>query len=392
MKFGKIVFRLAVLIHALGMLFFTFYLMRLPWLAGDEKLLIWSTSLFQLVKREPPPPEDFALVNTSYDLKLIDRIDANGFPIGQQVITDREKLARLVEILASGPKKPAYVIMDIHFADTSSDDHRLRKAFTRLPNTMVSAHLNDDDQFEAPVFTEVGTGLSDYVTASVFEGVYKYQLVFRDTMMLTPLKVHAALTNQPVKTWGPFVKIGDRWTLNHFILNFRLLQKDLVDDKADFNPVNLGELLSLPDEEIRSFAAGKILVLGDFLENDMHQTLFEVTAGPVILLNAYLSIREGDTSIGLVFLLLLFGIHLFLSHRVFNRRDFLTGRGRLRWRKFEWALPTDGFLGYLSLLIMLSLITFFLYNIHLNVFFLACVYYASARAMDVAYDRKWLVR
>ena len=392
MRFGKVAFRLAIVAHALGMLFFTFYLMRLPWLAGDEKLLIWSTSLFQLVNREPPPPEEFALVNTSYDLKLIDRIDANGFPVGQQVITDREKLARLVEILASGPKKPAYVIMDIHFADTSSDDQRLREAFSRLPNTMVSAHLNDDDQFEAPVFKEVGTGLSDYVTASVFEGVYKYQLVFRDTMLLTPLKVHAALTKQPVKAVGPFVKVGDRWMLNHFILNFRLLQKDLVDDKADFNPVNLGELLSLPEDEIRSFAAGKILVLGDLLENDMHQTLFEVTAGPVILLNAYLSIREGDTALGVMFLLLLFGVYLFLSHRVFNQQDFLTGRGQFKWRGFELVLPTDGFMGYLSVLVLLSLFTFFLYNVHLNVFFLACAFYASAWTVEVAYGRKWLLR
>ena len=56
------------------------------------------------------------------------------------------------------------------------------------------------------------------------------------------------------------------------------------------------------------------------MENDMHETLFEVTSGPLILLNAYLAINRKDTTIGVVFFMLIFGCYLLLSRRAFDSR------------------------------------------------------------------------
>ena len=46
------------------------------------------------------------------------------------------------------------------------------------------------------------------------------------------------------------------------------------------NPISLGELLYLLDEDIQEYLNGKVVVIGDFFENDMHETVLEITAGP----------------------------------------------------------------------------------------------------------------
>jgi len=68
-------------------------------MAGDEKFMIWFTSGIKLSYREMPPPDQFAFINTAYDLQLINKTGQYGFPVGNQAITDREKLARLFNVI-----------------------------------------------------------------------------------------------------------------------------------------------------------------------------------------------------------------------------------------------------------------------------------------------------
>ena len=64
----KFFLAIGMVVVTMTMLWLTFFLMKLPWLAGDEKFLIWSTSAVKLAVRDVPDPENFALINTSYDL------------------------------------------------------------------------------------------------------------------------------------------------------------------------------------------------------------------------------------------------------------------------------------------------------------------------------------
>jgi hypothetical protein len=378
----KILLYVAIIGHAIAMIIFTLYLMKLPWLAGDEKFLIWSTSALKFANRETPPSEDFAFINTSYDLQLIDRIDEYGFPVGNQVITDRMKLAQLFNILNSGEVKSKYIFCDIHFVDPTEDDSLLYDALKNTDNIILSAHLNDMDELENPLFEGINRGLSDYVIGSVFDGVYKYQLIYEDTLKLTPLKVYEDLTKEEIRQAGPLVKIGNRWTLNNFIMNYRLLQKDIEDLEAGFNPVGLGELLYLEDRDIQEFTAGKIVLIGDFFEQDMHETLFEITSGPLILLNAFLSIQAGDTIVNFGFFLLLFIVYCYLSYMVFVEGDYMEKQvsklGSVAITKY-----LIGFASYLILLTMLSVATFFLFNIHINIVFVAVAFYVMDKLVGL---------
>lgn len=378
---------IGIVANTIAMVFFTFYLMKLPWLAGDEKFLIWSSSALKFANREIPNSSEYAFINTSYDLQLIDRYDEFGFPVGNQVITDRQKLALFLEIINTGEIKPKYVICDVHFADSTDVDAPLHAALQQMDNVILSSHLNDKGQLEAPVFKDINRGLSDYVIGSVFDGVYKYQLVYNDSLKLTPLKVYEDVYGVKAEKKGPFVKIGDHWTINNFIMNYRLLQKDIIEQEAGFNPVSLGELLFLEDKDIQDFTAGKIVIIGDFFENDMHETLFEITAGPLILLNAFLTIKEGDTLVNIWFFLLIIVVYLYLSYMVFVEGDYMEAKITKNFGSIAIAKYLAGFASYITILAVLSLTTFFLFNIHLNIFFLALAFYTMDKIVGFIYSR-----
>ncbi|MFT7032295.1 MAG: hypothetical protein ACJA2S_000794 [Cyclobacteriaceae bacterium] len=387
MKEKKILLLVGIIANSIAMIFFTFYLMKLPWLAGDEKFLIWSSSAVKLPYREIPSSDEFAFINTSYDLQLIDRYDEFSFPVGNQVITDREKLALFLDIIGKGAEKPKYVICDVHFVDSTYADQQLHEALQQLDNVILSSHLNDAGQVEAPIFDDINRGLSDYVIGNIFDGVYKYQLIYHDSLKLTPLKMYEDISGEKAKMVGPLVKIGDRYTLNNFIMNYRLLQKDIIDLEAGFNPVSLGELLFLEDKDIQDFTAGKIVVIGDFFENDKHETLFEITAGPLIILNAFLTIREGDTVLNIWFFLLLFAVYLYLSYMVFVEGDYMEQKIVQKFGTIAIAKYLAGFASYITILAVLSLTTFFLFNIHLNIFFLSLAFYALDKIVGFIYSK-----
>ncbi|MEP2025144.1 MAG: hypothetical protein ABJH98_15080 [Reichenbachiella sp.] len=378
---------LGIMANTLVMIFLTFYFMSLPWLAGDEKLLIWSTSAIKFSNRELPSSEDFALINTSYDLQLIDRLDEFGFPVGQRAITDREKLTVILEAISKGDKPPKYIICDIHFLDSTAFDASLDTVLQKFDNLIVSYHLNDFGEIEYPIFRNINRGLSDYVIGSVFDGVYKYQLMHHDSLKLTPLKVYESLANVTSESKGALVKIDDHWTPNNFIMNYRLLQKDIENLEAGFNPVNMGELLYLEDQDIQDFVEGKIVVIGDFFENDMHETLFEITSGPLILLNAFLTIQYQDTFVNFWFFLLLFVSYAYLSYMVFVEGDYMESRITKYFGAVKMANYLAGFMSYLILLILLSCLTFFVFNIHLNVFFLAVTFYLMDKIVGLIYSK-----
>jgi hypothetical protein len=349
--------------------------MSLPWLAGDEKLMILTTSLVKLAASDIPQSDRFALINTSSDLQLIDQYDDFGFPVGNQAISDRAKIAALLSIAANGEEKADYIFIDILFENESPDDDSLRVSLDKFPNHILSYHLDDQNLSLLPIFGNANIGLSDYITGSAFDGVYKYQLFYLDSLKLSPLKIYESLHSANAKKFGPFVDMGKFTTLNNFIINYRVLQKDIEDQEAGFNPINIGELLLLPDEDIQDFLANKIVVIGDFRAHDFHETIFEITAGPLILVNVLLSLEAHETNVNWLFFLILGTAFLYLSYMALSTTDSIEETIRKKFKNSDLVKYLAGFASYLFILTLVSCTTFFLFNIHINVFFLACFLY-----------------
>lgn len=353
------------------MLALTMYFWSLPWLAGDEKFLIWSSSLIKKHFTEKPPAEEVALINVSYDLALTDKLDEFGFPVGQTVITDRARLAEFYAIMNAGNHPYQFMLTDVFFADPSTDDELLQSEISGLKKALFSTHLNDKDSVMPTVF-KADYGISDYLIANIFEGVYKGQLIFNDTLLHTSLKAIDA----DAKLFGPFAKVNEQFIPNHFIINYSLLQNEMLKLAYNYNPVNLGELLLLPEEDIHAFVKGKLVILGDYKENDMHETVFEITSGPLILLNVYYQLLRGNTTVNFFFLLLIVVSYFFLSFLVVLPEDPVRSFLIKRFGKTRIVSKLlTGITFYSVSLSLLSFCLFFLFNIHINAFFIGLYCY-----------------
>jgi hypothetical protein len=388
----KIAFGFGMLVNTIILFFLTFWLMSLPWLAGDEKLMIWATSLVKLANRDTPQSDRFALINTSSDLQLIDQYDEFGFPVGNQAISDRSKIAALLSIAADGKEKADFIFLDILFENESPDDDSLRVSLNKFPNHILSYHLDDDNLSLLPIFDNANIGLSDYITGSAFDGVYKYQLIYLDSLKLSPLKIYENLHSVNAEKFGPFVNLGEFTTLNNFIINYRVLQKDIEDQEAGFNPINIGELLLLPDADIQDFLANKIVVVGDFRAHDFHETIFEITAGPLILVNVLLSLEAHETNVNWLFFLILGLAYLYLSYMALSNTDSIEEMIRRKFKNSGFVKYIAGFASYLFILTIVSCTTFFLFNIHINVFFLACFLYGIDKINGWLYQKFNLIK
>ncbi len=387
MTTGKKVSLLLALANTVILFFLTTWFWSLPWMAGDEKLMIWATSAIRLMNRDRPESQEFALINVSYDQMLIDKFDAYGFPVGKQAITDRQKLTRFMKIINQAERKPKYVFFDLYFEKPTAYDSALNAEIKQQQNLIVSIHLDENGNPRLPVITDVKMGLSDYVIGNIFEGVYKFQLYFSDTLKLTPLIISEDLNNYQSEKRGPFVKIGNWITLNYFIMNYRLLQKDIMNMEVGFNPVNLGELLILPDEDIAAFLENKIVVIGDYFEYDMHETLFEITSGPVVLINAYLTIVNRDTVVNFFFILIITMLYFGLSYIAIYPEDMIENYIRRKYGKIKWVGNVTSFMSYLIILVVVSIFTYFLFNIHLNVFFLSIYIFIIEKLSTFLYKK-----
>ena len=110
------------MIHALWMIVLTFFGLRVPHTTDEEMKLIQWTSAWKRIylKNERPASANFIFINVAWEKQYVPKTDANGFIIGNDVITNRKKLARLVNLLNEKPDNHKFLVMDIRFEERFS--------------------------------------------------------------------------------------------------------------------------------------------------------------------------------------------------------------------------------------------------------------------------------
>ncbi|MEM7040713.1 MAG: hypothetical protein AAF570_27375, partial [Bacteroidota bacterium] len=113
--------------HSIFLLFASYFLMSTDYMHEDEAWMVKNTAaVLRTLLPEPGKPDrdEFAFINISHDLQLIERTDADGFPGGNQAITDRHKLYRLFRAMNQAPNWKL-MLCDIFFESPSPHDSLL---------------------------------------------------------------------------------------------------------------------------------------------------------------------------------------------------------------------------------------------------------------------------
>jgi hypothetical protein len=381
---NKIILYIACAINSIVMMIIMFIWLNQFLILDDEVLLIRATTAVEkLFKINKPKPKDFLFIDLTWEKKLKDEKNYKGELIGKRPITDRKRIAQLLHSLNKN-KDYKFIILDVFFKDSTNyqDDSLLQAEFNNAKNILIPYHKDDKDQPDLPIF-KAPLALSDYEQGN--DQFVKFKLVQGNNFHTTPLVMYETLHKDSLKDGLFFYSFNKHLSMNSFILNLRIWGNDLREQETDdlnnidstiYTKLYFNSLLlpGLPeeayDEWIHAECRDKIIVIGAFDEGDSHDTVYGDTPGPLILLNVYLAILNKDNLIPGTFLLFLFLSFFIISYKCFANVDFLelflskaADKGAVH--------KVISLAGYLLYFILLSLISYFLYNIHLTVLVLS---------------------
>ena len=325
---------------------------------------------------EKPDPERFLFVSLSYDKKIIDKTDANGFVIGNQTITDRQKITQFLQILNQKPDNHTFLLLDVSFEEKSPYDSLLSIQLAKTKNYLVS-YSQLEEKMKMP-FLSTHQGLSVFETNK--DGIIvKYSPVQLDTVKTTPLLMYEQLHQKHYKPGWFLDMMDNKLCLKSFNLNYRLwFTSDSMKYNSEYKKVILNELLnSSSPEEIQLLTKDKIIVAGDFEDLDIHETLYGKLPGSIILLNAFLALEHEDNRLSLFFLLTVFITYTYLSYICLSNRKIIQRKKSNFVNRFlgkiyiseEIRKILSGFIGTSFFLFFVSFITYSFFNISIDVFY-----------------------
>ncbi len=364
----KHVLLLLLIVHSLFLTALSLYLLHLPYIYEDELRLIQITSAvkrFIVSKEKKPDRNRFLFVNVAWEKQLIDKLDADGFPIGNQAITNRKTLAEFFHRINQNPLNHKYLVCDINFVDPSENDAELQAEFDKLQNYTVSYHKDANGIPQEPLF-RVNKSISDYTTFNIDKFV-KFKIIQQDSLITTPLQMLLDIENVPFEQ-GFFYRLNNHYVLNSFIVDFRIWSYDfLAGNEYRYDYINLGDFKFLPDSAFHKLLKNRIVLIGDFELNDIHETVYGEMSGPLILLNTFLSLEKGDNRISIYFLIFIFAAFVIINYYVFNLKIRFKERISRLIAKSPIYKEMLRFFLYLFYFSIVSSISFFVFNIHLTI-------------------------
>lgn len=315
--------------------------------------------------------EDYVLVNIAYDRQLVPIYDEYGFSKGVIDITDREKLVDFLNQLNNNHR---YVLFDVLLSNKyqSENDSLLTASLLATERISISRSATTDLIDER--LNEIA-GYTDYSTHISETNFVKYEFVKegKPTMPLMAFQSLEPLSS--VYSFGPIY-----WSNWHFYWNSLTLRfpiklwdsyiyrgENYLTNLQEKRILNLGADILEIEVDIPSLVKDKIVVIGDFTENDIHDTYIGKIAGPVININALKSLQNNELEIpwSLIFFLTVFYVMIsYLMLRSPLSTNRILDKLHINKTSVKYILS---FIGYSFLFTMVSGAIYLICKIDINV-------------------------
>lgn len=368
---------------------------------------LYSMKNIFLGLQEPPDSSRFLFVDTAWEKQFIDKneliisepdtmieerdtivipADTFEFPIGQEVITNRQSLATFFEILAQKPDNHKFILCKIYLKGFSEYDSLLLASINKLPNLIFPYHFNGWGTLDYPdlAIPEEKLGLSEI--GKIRELSMRTSLFVDGDLKTIPLIMYEKIHKKEVKPGFIFDYIDGQSVLNSFTLDYRI-RTFQYDNSDRYSKVYLGDLMTSSPKFIHELTKDKIILIGDLDSSnwvDLHESFYGDTKGILILLNAFLALEAGDNIITwyfLVFMMISFFIIsqiTFAGRRTYGfwiRRLVNKIRRNLRLKVRHQTGFFTSMLAYTLLLSIFSIVSFVFFNIYF--FILALAFYLN---------------
>ena len=367
----KTISLLGIALHAVWMMFIAYIWLNLPFSYEWESWIMRSTNIVKNVildLQDKPSRDSLLLINISFDKMLVPRYDADGFESGKIAVTDRASLTRFLEIISAKPNYK-FIILDTHLEDSTSYDSTLQAAANKLPAFILPYHLDGGTE---PIKGRIHAwmGLADY--DSDFGTFLKYRFIQHDTCKTVPLLLYEKFNKGRIHKTGPFYTSSGHLALNAVVLDFPVRTYDIfTDDTSGYSSVHLTELVNLPPSIIHEMTKGKIIVIGDFLDRDLHPTLYGTIAGPLIQLNAYLALAGRHHILTWPLLCFQFVCYFIISWFLLSDSVLIKSKWLDKIKNSKAGGIVFDFIKYIFFLTLINVAGYLIFGVHTNVLILS---------------------
>ena len=261
-------------------------------------------------------PDSVLFINVCYDKELVP-FEEEGMPVGNMVITNREKLLKLLTA-AKESNDYRYIFLDVIFEDgtVTPFDSALFHTIASMDRIVIPEHKGT--KLAADILYAKAAN-ADYATTWKQPTFAHYQFLHDDSIPSVALRMYADRNhledNAITPHWGG-LWYTDRGRLCHngatlfmkVIVNGKLLDEE--GQARERNYIYLGADLLDMDEvvPVKEQIKDKILVIGDY-NNDMHTTYVGPQPGSPLCLNAYIMLMNGKHLVSWITVLILFLVY-----------------------------------------------------------------------------------
>lgn len=267
-------------------------------------------------------PEDYVFVNVAHDKQLVDLEDEHHLPKGNTDITDRTKLN---DFLQQTENRHKLLLVDILLAEKhkTEADSALLKTLLSLDNVILAN--NTGTPLIHKSLTPI-SGNTEYSTDIYETNFVKYQFLKPKTHTLAYKGYLSAFGPDSVTKNGPFYFVGNNLAWNSLVLRFPIkLWDETVDRESPLQESvmretvikDMGSDILDMGVNVADMVDGKIVVIGDYTDTDIHDTYLGRMAGPIIHVNALEALRNGELIIPWWLLAFIVALYTFIIYTIF---------------------------------------------------------------------------
>lgn len=269
-------------------------------------------------------PEEYVFINVAYDKELVPIADEYGLPMGEMDITDRCKLASFLSQLQDAHR---YVMMDVLLSGDyiSDSDSLLIDAIIKADRISISrsstSNLLDERLNEKAGYIDYSTDISE-------TNFVKFQFLQNGSPTMPYMAYESIYGPDSVKAFGPFYWRNGHLNWNTLTLRFPIkLWNTSTGNTDNGDAINLQEkkILNLGADildlelDIPSLVKDRVVVIGDFTEEDIHDTYLGKIAGPVINVNALEALKNNELEIPWSLIEFLFVFYVIVTYLTVRR-------------------------------------------------------------------------
>ncbi len=292
---------------------------------------------------------DVVVVNVSYDKVLVpqykDVMSDSGkkigrMRVGETEIVDRKEMASLMKYLKETDNYK-YILCDVAFDGRyeTEYDEELYSTLASMRDIVVVAADSVPDQLASVVVS------AGYRIKKTGDDFLKYNCLI-DGCENVALKMWKDITGGEYeeKLWG--ISMNGRRCLNSFIPDFRFILYDDLDENQENNTLENGQEYETVVENLGTglvdaiqYGGGlemtfkdKIVLIGSWYDDDMHDTIVGEQPGISIIYNAYLALVNRDNHVPFMIYLMLFLLFwveaIFLLRKVYREELLAFSKSR----------------------------------------------------------------